>query len=137
MHAKSSELPEPIQASSSGGWAAAPVTRGTMYGPAIAGTLRVDERSAAVLAALHPPTLPRPLPLPAPPATHPAPRPLSILAVVGLALAIPASPVGLVVSAIALGGLLSGRVRARGEHLALAGVVVSVLMLTAWIALLT
>lgn len=108
-----------------------PTVRGTMYGPAIRGTMKVDGEAAAVLAALRAPEMPR--------AVVAAPivvRRMSRLAIAGLVLAIVASPIGLVVSVIALGNLLSGRWRGRGENVALAGVVASVLMMTALVALL-
>lgn len=145
MRSNQTELKEPETAGASGGWSG--VTRGTMYGPAIRGTMRADPEMEAALRALRAPEIPRPppatapapLPLPLPPpvtAPLPLPLPTSRLAIAGLALAIPASPIGLVLSAIALGNLLAGRWRCRGENLALAGVVASVLAMTAMIALL-
>lgn len=117
-------------ASASGAWSKPTAMRGTMYGPAINGTVRATDDEAAMLRALRAPAMPRPV-VAAPPVLR-----WSRLAIAGAALAVTLPPAGLVVSSIALAELLRGRVRARGENLALAGVVAAVLAITAWIAVL-
>lgn len=60
---------------------------------------------------------------------------VSRVAIAGLVLAV-MGPVGLVVSMIALGKLVSGEWRCRGERVALAGMVASVLAITGLVVLL-
>lgn len=125
----------------SGGWqVASDEVQGTLYGPAIRGTMQAVDGEA--LRRLVPPAVPRPVMVvdtrgivSGMVEDERGRGPMSRLAIAGLVLAVPASPVGLVVSAIALGQILSGRCRGRGEGVALAGVVASVLMMTALVSI--
>ncbi len=128
---RATDLRPPSIASASGGWT--PSTgdpRATVYGPAVLGTVQVDDpQTLAAIAALRAPAIPRPPPVAAPP-----PR-TSRLAVAGALLAIPLAPVGLVISAIALARILAARARLRGEALAVFGVAASVIAMTAALAI--
>lgn len=144
MRNRTTDVPEPVQPSASGGWPLVPPPPTppgdfgrTVYGPAVAGTVRLDERSAEILAALRAPSMPRPAPAAAPVSGMiDRRRDGSRLALLGLALALAAPPVGLVVSAVTLAKILGGRWQPRGSNLALTGVVAAVLALTAATALL-
>ena len=124
------DLRPPSVASASGGWAPAADPRATVYGPAIVGTLKVDDpRVIASLAALRGPEIPRPPPVAAPP-----PPRTSRLAIIGAALALPLPPLGLIVSTIALVRIVGARARRRGEAVAVLGVAASVIALAAALA---
>ena len=111
----------------------------TVYGPAVLGTMRVDDPAdVAALQRLRAPAMPRaapspypPMPVPPPPAVAGtiAPRrpPMPELVALGAALAIVAAPVGLVVSTIALRRIVRADPRPAGELLALLSIAASVL----------
>lgn len=106
----------------------------TVYGPAVLGTMKVDDPDAiASLAALRAPAMPRPAPVPvveAPAPVYPtlpmvAPLPWTVTA--AAALAVPLPPVGLGLAIAALRGLRRGAPHPRGETVAVLALVVSVL----------
>lgn len=112
-----------------------PAPRATVYGPAVLGTVRVDDPRA--LAALHrarPPAMPRPTPAPAPVPRPVVPPGIPRLAIIGAVLAAVAPPVGCVVSAIALGRIVAARPRPPGEGLAALALTGSILAMAALVA---
>lgn len=126
------DLRPPSIASASGGWT--PSTgdvRATVYGPAVLGTVQIDDpHTLAAVAALRAPAIPRPPPIAAPP-----PPRTSRLAIIGAALALPLPPLGLIVSTVALARILGAHPRRRGEALAVLGVAASVIALVAALAI--
>lgn len=120
---RATDLSPPPSPGASGGWGPPSDLRATVYGPAVLGTMKVDDpRAIAALAGLAP-AIPRPPPVAAPP---PARRPR--LVAIGLALA-PLPPLGLVLSTVALAGILARRPRPPGEAAAVLGVVLGTLAL--------
>ena len=131
--ASSSSIP---LSSSSGASSPRSAPRATVYGPAVFGTVRVDDpRALAELRAARAPAVPAAAPRAVASgqivtAAAPTPR----LAIVGLILALIVPPLGCVVSALALGRIVQGRPRPPGEALAGFGLALSVIAMTIAIA---
>ena len=113
-----------------------PRARSTVYGPAVFGTVRVDDpRALAELRAARAPAVPA-----APPRAvasgqiEAAPVPTPRLAIAGAVLAVLMPPLGCVVSALALGRIVQGQPRPPGEALAAFGLALSVIAMTLAIA---
>ena len=115
-----------------------PLARSTVYGPAVFGTVRVDDpRALAELRAARAPAVPA-----APPRAvasgqieaAPVPTPTPRLAIAGAVLAVLMPPLGCVVSALALGRIVQGQPRPPGEALAAFGLALSVIAMTIAIA---
>ncbi len=151
MTQRDGSFPSPATSGDTGAWGArtapAPDPRATVYGPAIVGTIRVDDpRAPAALRAAHPPAVPAPPPQPVYQAVPMAlawqqapasgqievPRPrVPRLAVVGAMLAVTVPPIGCVVSAVALGRILAATPRPRGETLAALSIAASIVAMAA------